>query len=145
MMQYSKSGIGLTRSFEGCKLVAYQDARGVWTIAYGHTRGVHAGMVCTIDDAVGWLYDDLAEAVRQVNQDVTVPLTQGEFDALVDFCFNCGGFSLEHSTLLRLLNAGDYQGAAGEFHKWDHCDGKEMAGLLRRRLAERDEFNGAPA
>ena len=141
-MTYSKSGAQLTESFEGCKLVAYQDQVGVWTIGYGHTRGVTPGMACTPDQADQWLRDDVATCVLDVNTHVTVTLTQGEFDALVDFAFNLGRGSLNGSTLLHLLNAGDYAGAAGQFERWDKAGGQVVAGLLRRRIAEETEFNG---
>jgi lysozyme len=98
-------------------------------------------MRCTQEQAEAWLLEDIALCEQDVNTHVEVPLTQGEFDALVDFAFNLGCGSLNGSTLLRLLNAGDFHGAAAEFEKWDHAGGKVVAGLLRRRQAERTEFN----
>jgi lysozyme len=139
-MKYSKYGIALTERFEGCRLVAYQDSKGVWTIGYGHTRNVFMGMTCTQSQAEAWLVQDIATAEYAVNRLVKIPLTQPEYDALVDFAFNAGSHNLETSTLLKRVNAGDIQGAADEFHKWDHCGGVELAGLLRRRLAERELF-----
>lgn len=139
-MQYSKAGLALTERFEGCRLVAYQDQVGVWTIGYGHTRGVYPGMTCTQEQADQWAQEDSCNCEQDTNTHVTAPLTQGEFDALVDFCFNLGGTSLNGSTLLKLLNAGNYAAAANEFVKWDHAGGKVVAGLLRRRLAEKQEF-----
>jgi lysozyme len=137
---YSKAALAMTESFEGCRLEAYQDQGGRWTIGYGHTRGVAPGMGCTREQAEAWLIEDLAAAEASVSRLVKLELTQGEFDALVDFEFNTG--HLAGSTLLRLLNAGEIRPAAAEFAKWDHVNGKEVAGLLRRRLAEREEFNG---
>ena len=139
-LEYSKAGEVLTEEFEGIKLAAYQDQRGVWTIGYGHTSGVSEGMTCTADQASDWLLLDLRIAEHEVKAVVTVPLTQGEFDALVDFTFNLGVGNLRSSTMLRLLNVGDYAGAADEFQKWDMCGGWHVAGLLRRRLAEQKEF-----
>ena len=139
-MQYSKRGLQLTESFEGCRYVAYQDVRGVWTIGYGHTKGVEPGDVCTHAQAEAWLDEDTATAEVAVNRLVKVPLTQNEFDALVDFAFNCGVGALQGSTLLRLLNAGDDAKAAEEFERWTHAGGEVVAGLLRRRGAERDLF-----
>lgn len=139
-MQYSKTGLHLTEQFEGCKLTAYPDSVGVPTIGYGHTHGVHLGMTCTQEQAEQWLMQDVQEAAAAVNREVKVPLTQHEFDALVDFVFNLGSHSLDISTLLKLLNSGNYTAAAEEFHKWDKAGGKELAGLLKRRLAERQEF-----
>jgi lysozyme len=140
-MQYSKSGLQLTEQFEGCKLTAYQDSRGIWTIGYGHTANVRAGQTCTQEQAEQWLSEDIAWAESRVNADVHVPLTQGEFDALVDFVYNTGCGNFEHSTLLKLINNGNYAEAAKQFEVWDKCDGKVVAGLLRRRLAEAKEYN----
>jgi lysozyme len=97
-------------------------------------------MTCTQQQAEQWLMQDVQAAASAVSRLVTVPMTQGEFDALVDFVFNLGAGSLQHSTLLRLLDAGDYHGAALEIVKWDRAGGKEVAGLLRRRQAEQVEF-----
>ncbi len=140
-MTYSKSGLQLTENFEGCRLTAYQDDGGVWTLGYGHTRMVHEGSVCTQAQAVAWLMDDVQNAAGAVNRLVTVTLTQDEFDALVDFVFNLGVGNFAKSTLLRLLNKGDFAGAADQFDLWDHDDGKIVQGLLRRRLAEEKEFD----
>lgn len=140
-MTYSKTGLHLTEQFEGCRLTAYKDSGGVWTVGYGHVAGVHAGMTCTQAQAEMWLQQDLAWAVSRVNADVHVPLTQEEFDALVDFCFNCGAGNLDSSTLLKLVNAGRFAEAAQQFEAWDRCDGSVVAGLLRRREAEEVEFN----
>jgi lysozyme len=139
-LKYSKSGLQLTEGFEGVRLVAYPDSKGVWTIGYGHTRGVRQGMTCTDAQADAWLLEDVAWAVGEVNRVVIVPLTQAEFDALVDFVFNCGAGNFEHSTLLSLLNHGDHVKAAAEFEKWDKSGGVELPGLLRRRRAEAMEF-----
>jgi lysozyme len=83
-----------------------------------------------------YLLRDVQAAAAAVNRLVTASITQEEFDALVDFAFNAGIGSLEHSTLLHDLNAHDYAGAAKQFEVWDHASGKVVAGLLRRRFAE---------
>lgn len=140
-MTYSQDGMHLTESFESCRLTAYLDSVGVPTIGWGHTSGVKIGMTCTQEQADQWLQEDVQSAVNAVNTMVKVQLTQQEFDALVDFTFNLGSGNLQHSTLLRLLNAGDYSGAAAEFDKWDRAGGQAMAGLLRRRQSEEDLFN----
>lgn len=139
-MQYSKQGLSLTESFEGCRLVAYQDSGGVWTIGYGHTKGVTQGMTCTQAQAEQWLLDDVADAAAAVNRLAHIAMSQEEFDALVDFTFNAGIGAFAGSTLLKLLNARDIEGAANEFDRWDLIDGKVIAGLLRRRQAERALF-----
>jgi lysozyme len=139
-MQYSKQGLALTEQFEGVRLEAYLDQVGVPTIGYGHTRGVHLGMTCTQEQAEAWLEEDIQLATDDVNKYVIVQLTQGEFDALVDFAFNLGCGALNNSTLLKDLNAGNFAAAANEFEKWDHAGGQVVAGLLRRREAEMAEF-----
>jgi lysozyme len=142
-MQYSAAGMAMTKSFESCSLTAYHgaaDPPGIWTIGWGHTKGVKEGDTCTQAQADQWALDDMQIVVNTINRDVTVQLTQGEFDALCDFGFNCGLHNLETSTLWADLQAGDYAGAAAQFPRWDHAAGKEVAGLLRRRLQEQAEF-----
>jgi len=140
-MEYSQDGLRLTEQFEKCRLTAYQDIAGVWTIAWGHTGSdVYPGRVITLDEANSLLLQDVQNALDHVNSLVIVPLTQNEFDALVDFCFNCGCAAFAGSTMLKLLNAGDYQGAAEQFDAWDHAGGKVVAGLLRRRQIETNDF-----
>lgn len=140
-MQYSKQGLDLTKGFESCRLTAYPDIKGVWTIGYGHTGPeVVEGLVWTQNQADSQLVVDLQKAERMVNTYVTVALTQGEFDALVDLAFNIGVNAEKGSTLLKLVNQGDFTGAAEQFQLWDHASGQVVAGLLRRRLAEEKEF-----
>jgi lysozyme len=144
-MRYSLTGLHLTEQFEGLRLQAYPDpATGgsPWTIGYGHTGPeVHAGLVWTRQQAEVELQRDLGRAEAHVNQVVRQgDLGQGEFDALVDFAFNCGCRNLDGSALLRLVNEGDFAAAAREFERWDRGNGRVMAGLLRRRLAEKAEF-----
>lgn len=142
-MNYSKSAEQVTESFEGCRLSAYQDQVGKWTIGYGHTGSdVHAGMTITEEEALDLLRKDLSIAASCVTKLLTAQLTQNEFDALVDFVFNlgCGTFYL--STMRKLLNHGEIQAAALEFEKWDHAGGKVVAGLLRRRMSEEHLFDG---
>jgi lysozyme len=145
-MTYSKAGTALTESFESCKLTAYQDIKGIWTIGWGHVDpSVVEGLVWTQEQADAQLLVDIQSAVACVNAAVTVALTQGEFDALCDFVFNAGCTAFKGSTLLRLLNAGNYSGGAAELDKWDHANGKVVAGLLRRREQETEEFEGVQA
>lgn len=139
-MRYSKQGMALTQQFESCRLTAYQDSGGVWTIGWGHTAGVEPGQTCSQAQADQWLLDDVSDAENAVNQMVKIGITQEEFDALVDFTFNLGVGAFQHSTLLAKLNANDAQGAIDEFEKWDMTGGKVVAGLLRRREAERALF-----
>jgi lysozyme len=145
-MEYSKSGLHLTEHFEGCRLTAYPDPGSggdPWTIGYGHTGpDVSPGLVITQEQAEEFLRQDVAKAAADVNARVKIEITQDEFDALVDFAFNCGCGNLNNSTLLRKLNAGDVEGAAEEFLKWDMAAGKHLAGLAKRREAEKELFLG---
>jgi len=138
---YSDAGFALTKQFEGLRLTAYQDQVGVWTIGYGHTgREVHGGMVITADQADVLLHSDVAAAVACVNRAVTSGISQNQFDALVDFVFNLGCARLLGSTLLRHVNAGEFDLAAPQFLLWDHAGGVVVQGLLKRRQAEMTLF-----
>jgi lysozyme len=140
-LTYSKDGLTLTEQFEGCRLVAYQDQVGVWTIGYGHTgSGVVSGLTITQDQAEDLLTSDVAASAAYVNAAVMVELQQNEFDALVDFVFNLGRGAFAGSTLLKNLNAGQFDAAAAQFDLWDHAGGQVVAGLLRRRQAEQAMF-----
>lgn len=144
-MQTSEKGIALLKQFEGCKLTAYQDSVGVWTIGYGWTQPVdgkpiRAGMTIKQETAERLLKTGLVSYESDVSRLVKVGLTQGQFDALVSFTYNLGARSLSTSTLLRKLNAGDYAGAADEFLRWNKAGGKVLNGLTRRREAERALF-----
>jgi lysozyme len=140
-LKMGNAGLALTMQFEGCKLMAYQDSVGVWTIGYGHTGNVKAGDTITESQAEDFLKADLATAERNVNSQIMGELTQNQFDALVDFTFNLGGGALAGSTLRKMLNAGDYEGAAKEFLRWNKAGGRVLPGLTRRRQAEVDLFN----
>ena len=144
-MKISANGIGLLVHFEGFRDKAYRDSAGVWTIGYGSTKGVHAGQRITRDQAAIRLADDVAKAEADVSLLVNVPLTQGQFDALVSFVYNLGAGALARSTLIRRLNSGDYSGAADEFMKWVKAGGRRLQGLVRRRAAERALFLGDDA
>lgn len=139
-LQYDRAGLDLTEHSEsdgGPRLVAFWDPTGkLWTCGYGHTHDVTANTTCTPELADQWLLSDVAEAVYAVKMYVTVPLTQDEFDALVDFVFNVGSGNFLHSTMLALINSKDYMGAMHEFQKWNKSGGQVLAGLKSRRAAE---------
>lgn len=136
----------LIRKFEGLRLRAYRDTGGIWTIGYGHTRGVTAGMVITEAQAEVFLEEDITIALADVRALVTVPLTASQEAALVSFVFNLGRTRLAASTLLRELNKGNYTRAAEEFLKWNKGRVKNklvvLDGLTKRREAERRLFLG---
>lgn len=144
-MRVSENGINLIKQFEGCRLTAYQDSVGVWTIGYGWTQAIDGkpvakGMVITQQKADDLLKQGVVQYENGVNSLVKVQLNQNQFDALVDFAYNLGVNALKGSTLLKKLNTGDYAGAANEFTKWNKAGGKELAGLMRRREAEKSLF-----
>jgi len=99
-------------------------------------------MKIDIFDAEILLKNDVAKFEDSVNVLVDVPLTQCQFDALVSFCYNLGASALKGSTLLKLLNAGDYDAAGGQFIRWNKCKGRELAGLTARRDAEQELYFG---
>lgn len=136
----SQAGVDLIKSFEGCRLTAYQDSVGVWTIGYGHTSGVYSGMTITEAKAEEYLKGDLVTAENAVNGKVTYSIKQNQFDALVSFTYNVGSGNFGSSTLLKKLNQGDITGAANEFDKWNKAGGQVLEGLVRRRAAEKAMF-----
>lgn len=141
-MKISQEGLNLIKSFEGCRLKAYDDGLGVWTIGYGHTSGVKKGQRISQSLADYYLQQDVAVFENAVNNNVTVYLTQNRFDALVSFTYNCGIGALKGSTLLKKLNSGDYTGASNEFLKWcKDSQGNIIQGLYNRRIAEQKLFN----
>lgn len=145
-LQYSGKGMSLTEQCEGLRLSAYQDQVGVWTIGYGHTGPeVKPGLTITRQQAEELLAHDVLSAVNCVNTAVAVPLSQCEFDALVDFVFNLGAGAFRTSTLLRDLNASKFDAAAAQFACWDHAGGTVVAGLLRRRQEEAALFSSNQA
>lgn len=140
-MRTGSAGVALIQSFESCRLTAYQDQRGVWSIGWGHTGPeVVEGLVWTQAQADSQFILDLHRTESAVMASLDVALTQNEFDALVCFTYNVGPGAEAHSTLVRLLNAGSLLTAADQFLVWDHVNGMPNAGLLRRRQAERDLF-----
>ena len=140
-MKISDEGLALIKSFEGLRLEAYMPTPDdVPTIGYGHTKGVQMGDSCTEEQATEWLREDCADAEECVNKFVRVPLAQNEFDALVSLTFNIGCGAFKGSTLLKLLNNADYDGAAAQFPRWSKQAGNTLAGLVRRREAERRMF-----
>jgi lysozyme len=140
MMEYSESGFALTKSFEKCRLTPYKDVVGVWTDGWGNTHGVIPGHLITQAAADAKLVENVAWAVGEVNDNVEVPLTQNQFDALVDLTFNIGRNAFDKSTILVLLNKGDYVGASEQFKRWNKAAGQVVNGLTNRRRADEDMF-----
>ncbi|HEU4636402.1 MAG TPA: lysozyme [Edaphobacter sp.] len=140
--KYSANGLALTERFEGLRLDAYQDTAGVWTIGYGHTGpDVQPSLTITQEQTEILLAADVAWAAACVNKAVKSPINQNQFDALVDFTFNLGCASLVQSSLLHLVNTGDFAAAALQFLRWNKAGGQALKGLTLRRQAEMDLFN----
>lgn len=148
MMQISKNGIALIKSFEGLVLHAYKDIAGVWTIGYGSTRyengrEIKLGDKLSSEDQANLLLNNtLSKYEAAVNSYVLAPLTQNQYDALVSFTYNLGTNALLHSTLLKKLNQKNYTEAANWFAPWnkitDPQTGKKIVSdtLTKRRAKE---------
>jgi lysozyme len=133
----NQAGLTLIKTYEGCRLEAYQDPGGVWTIGYGHTgNDVHEGMVITQDLADAMLDNDLLDFEACVNNDVERDLTPNQFAACVSLAYNIGCPAFSNSTVLRKINAGNFPAAADAFSLWVHVDGTILPGLVARRKAE---------
>lgn len=139
-MNISENGLELIKDFEGCKLTAYQDSVGVWTIGYGHTLNVKLGDIITDRTATVLLIEDLRSVELTLNMQVEPELSQNQYDALCSFIFNLGTHAFHGSTLLKKLNRADFVAAADEILKWDKAGGVPLTGLTRRREAERTLF-----
>jgi lysozyme len=137
-MKFSVTGMELLKRSEGFRSRVYRDAAGFPTIGYGHRLLHPESFPNGIDEpqAANLLAVDVRDAEQAVERLVEVPLTQGQFDALVDFCFNLGAGRLASSSLLKDLNAGKYADAAQQLLLWDHAAGRENAALKARRQAE---------
>ena len=140
-MKLGQKGTDILKYFEGCRLEAYQDSVGVWTIGYGHTKGVYDGMTITQEEAEQMLLTELEEYEGYIENMVAVPLTQNQFDALVVWVYNLGPTNFKNSTLLKELNSGNYYAASNELLRWNKAGGKVLAGLVKRREAEAQLFN----
>lgn len=143
----------LVKTFEGCRLRAYQDVVGLWTIGWGHLlgkpnptgglMGQFGGLTWPQEHADAVLALDLAPAAAAVCRLIKAPLSPGQEAALRSFTFNLGAGALQASSLRAKLNRGEYEDAADELPKWCMAGGRQVAGLLRRRKAERALFLAA--
>lgn len=134
-MKINAEGLELIKSFEGCRLTAYKCPAGVWTIGYGHTIGVYEGMVITKTQADNMLKSDLKKYEKYVTDTVKLNLTENQFSALVSFTYNCGVGNLR--TLIKGRTVSQIAEAMLLYNK---AGGKKLAGLVRRREAERELF-----
>ena len=141
-MNTSAEGLALIKKFEGCELEAYQCSAGVWTIGYGHTKDVVQGMTISKEEAEQMLIDELHEYESYINEYVTAALSQNQFDALVSWVYNLGPANLKASTMLKVLNAKEYEDVPAQMKRWNKAGGKVLEGLIRRREAEACLFKG---
>ena len=144
-MTTSSKGLQLIKDFEGLRLYAYRCPAGVPTIGYGHTLGVKMGQAITEKQAEDYLKQDVAPIERYLN-DVGINFRQEQFDALASFIFNLGTGNFQHSTLLNKICADAPDGEIAEqILKWVNANGRPLAGLKRRRVAEANMFLGTEA
>ena len=156
-LKVTAKGLDLIRHFEDClqptgdgRFSAYPDPGYGWkvptigwgTIAYPDGRKVKKGDIITQDQADEYLEWEVGQKARAVRELVRHPITDDQFSALVSFSYNAGAGALSKSTLLKLLNAGDIEGAAGQFIRWNKSNGKTLDGLTRRRMSEARLFRG---
>jgi len=152
-LQASQACIAEIEKDEGFEAQSYPDPHNqtkTWAIGFGTNEDwVKPGMTCTRSQAEGWLMKKVHSIEDVVNRAVNVPLKQYQFDSLVNFTYNVGEGQLTPvpkgflgSTLLRKLNAGDYDGASHEFIRWIYAGGKKDPNLLKRRKEEEAEFDG---
>ncbi len=125
-MNISNEGISLIKKFEGCELESYQDAVGVWTIGYGHTKNVKEGMTISKEQADNMLLNELDEYCEHVEKAVDVTLKQNEFDALVSWTYNLGPTNLNDSTMLKVLNNKDFEEVPNQIKRWNKAGGKVL-------------------
>ncbi len=139
-MKIGHAGIELIRDWEGFRSEAYRCPAGKWTIGFGDTFNVKKGDKITLAEAEKRLEKRLAEFEGYVNQLVTVPLNQNQFDALVSFVYNIGVGNFKESTLLEMLNRKDYESASQQLLRWNKSNGQVLPGLTRRRKDEKALF-----
>ena len=144
-MKISRQGIDLIIKWEGCKLTAYKDGGGVWTIGYGHTSAagepeVKTGLRITAQDAKDMFVRDIVRYEIAVRNALTRIPTQAQFDAMVSLCYNIGAGAFRGSSVVRKFNAGDVNGAGEAFRMWKKDNGKVVTGLVNRRADEARHF-----
>ena len=144
-MKIGDKGLALIKNAEGCRLESYRDSVGILTVGFGHTSGVFANETITQEEAEELLLEDIDRICYPcIEAHVDVDLNQNQYDALCSFIFNLGCGAFRSSTLLELMNAGDYKAAAQQFARWNRAGGVPLAGLTARRAAEAKLFS-APA
>ena len=140
-MKINQTGLQIIKDSESLYLKSYLCPANVWTIGWGHTRNVRSNMTCTKQQAEQWLQEDLTLFEQIVDKSVKVRLNDDQFSALVGLVFNIGGNAFASSTLLKLLNNSDYQGASNQFERWVKGNNNSvLPGLVKRRKLEKELF-----
>ena len=135
-MNIPNQAIALIKQFEGCRLSAYQDIRGIWTIGFGETAGVTEGMTITQEQADEYLARDLQSFAAAIDRLITTKLNDNQFSALLDFTYNLGSGTLQRSTLRMQINRGELSGIPRQLEKYCYAGTIKSTGLIRRRQAE---------
>ena len=140
-MKLSQGGLNLIKELEGWSATSYPDAGGR-SIGYGHFIQEEENFEEPLDLLLGeaLLQKDVERAESALSSSLRVPLSQNQFDALVSFVYNVGVGAFTHSTLLRMLNEGDFKGVAKQFPRWIYSKGKVLDSLINRRKKERELF-----
>jgi lysozyme len=140
-MKSSQRLIDYLKKSEGCSLTAYKCPAGVWTIGYGHTNGVKQGDKITPYQAEQFLKEDLVKFEDIANKTKHIGGSQGRFDAIVDFIYNCGAANWNSSTLKKYIECGKATWEIQEqFLRWVNGGGKKLGGLVSRRIWEAARF-----
>ncbi len=140
-MHINDEGLALLMRFEGFSATPYRCPAGVWTIGYGHTRGVNAASApITRQQAMALLKEDASFSEQAVQRYAQAPLTANQFSALACLTFNIGAGAFARSTLLKRVNEQNFTAAAEEFPRWNTANGQKLPGLIQRRAAERALF-----
>jgi len=137
-MKISEEGLSLIKKFEGCELKAYQDSVDVWTIGYGHTKGVEDGQEITQEEAEEMLASELDEYEGYINDLVECDLEQCQFDALVAWVYNLGPTNLRSSTMLKRLNSNDLEDVPNQIKRWNKAGGKVLNAEKRKLCCSRE-------
>lgn len=141
-MTTSRKGLSLIKDFEGLRLGAYKCPAGVWTIGYGHTRGVRQGQTITEAQADGYLVEDIGPIERMLNS-LGINFRQEQFDALVSWIFNLGAGNFNSSTMKKYIvsDRADEE-ITDQIVKWVNASGRPLTGLKKRRVAEANMWLG---
>lgn len=148
-MNPSPDLLAFVEGWEGLRTTAYDDGGGVWTIGIGRTKDVRRGDTCTEEQARAWFADELIAYARALERYITRPPTQQQYDALLSLAYNCGVPAIGESGVMARHNAGLTEDCGNRFLLWNKDGGRPVAGLTKRREAERriylhGDYSGRP-